>query len=183
MLFHFYPIFIYVYFNEVFVKNFTKIIIFNINFQNSFHNAVCILQNIRMPNFVILNDGSLKIRQNFNILFSSKIAIFDIFFTRLHEDCFEDLQVNSNWKFQTRATISHKRGPFNVFWNYTKAKRKLSPNNLYYLTRHIYLKKYFTTKLVNSLNHVLRSPEKFQEKSKYSALLDKNTRKMETPFR
>ena len=41
------------------------------------------------------------------LLFRSEIGIFDIFFKRLHEVSFEDLQLNSNWKFQTRATMSH----------------------------------------------------------------------------
>ena len=42
------------------------------------------------------------------LLFSSEFSTFDIFFERLHEEVFEDLQIISNGKFQTRATISHK---------------------------------------------------------------------------
>ena len=54
MLFLFFQILVYVYINEAFVKNCEKTIIFNTNFQNSFQEKVCILQNIRMLNFVIL---------------------------------------------------------------------------------------------------------------------------------
>ena len=42
------------------------------------------------------------------LLFRSEISTFDIFFERLHEEIFEDLQIISNGKFQIRATISHK---------------------------------------------------------------------------
>ena len=37
--------------------------------------------------------------------FRSKIGIFDIFFKRLCKESFEDLEFNSNWKFQTRAAL------------------------------------------------------------------------------
>ena len=67
------------------------------------------LQNIKMSKLVILKWKN--IRENLKkrpLLFRSEIGIFDIFFKRLHEVSFEDLQLNSNWKFQTRATMSHK---------------------------------------------------------------------------
>ena len=67
------------------------------------------LQNIKMSKLVILK--SKNIRENLKkrpLLFRSEIGIFDMFFKRLHEVSFEDLQLNSNWKFQTRATMSHK---------------------------------------------------------------------------
>ena len=41
-------------------------------------------------------------------LFRSGIGIFEIFFKSLYEESFDDLQINSNWKFQTLATMSHK---------------------------------------------------------------------------
>ena len=37
-----------------------------------------------------------------------EIGIFDIFFKRLYEEGFEDLQINSNWKFQTRFAMFQK---------------------------------------------------------------------------
>ena len=40
--------------------------------------------------------------------FRSKIGIFDISYKRLCKENFEDLEFNSNWKFQTRAALSHK---------------------------------------------------------------------------
>ena len=43
-----------------------------------------------------------------SLLLRSEISTLDIFFERLQEEIFEDLQINSNGKFQTRATISHK---------------------------------------------------------------------------
>ena len=46
------------------------------------------------------------------LLFWSEIGIFDILFKRLHEETLEDLQINSNWKFQTRAI---KWWPFKLF--------------------------------------------------------------------
>ena len=33
----------------------------------------------------------------------------------MHREGFEDLQINSNWKFQTRATMSHKMAVLQVF--------------------------------------------------------------------
>ena len=45
------------------------------------------------------------------VLFTFEISIFDIFFKRLYEESFEDLQVHSNLTFQTRATMSHKWCP------------------------------------------------------------------------
>ena len=44
-----------------------------------------------------------------------------MFFKRLYEESFEDLQINSNWKFQIRATIYNEMVTIqNVLWNYTK---------------------------------------------------------------
>ena len=42
------------------------------------------------------------------VLSRSEIGIFDIIFQKLHEESFEDLQIHSNRKFQTRATMFHK---------------------------------------------------------------------------
>ena len=70
------------------------------------------LQNINMSKLAILKWKN--IRQNLKkgpLLFRSEIGIFDIFFKRLHEVNFEDLQLNSNWKFQTRATMFHNMAP------------------------------------------------------------------------
>ena len=47
-------------------------------------------------------------------LFRSEISIFDIFFKKFYEKSIEDLKINSNWKFQTRATMSYKMA-FKVF--------------------------------------------------------------------
>ena len=38
-------------------------------------------------------------------LFRSEIGIFGIFFERMYEESFGDLEINSNWKFKTRATM------------------------------------------------------------------------------
>ena len=65
----------------------------------------------------------MNIRQNLKkgLLFRSEIGIFDMFFKRLYEESFEDLQINSNWKFQIRATIYNEMVTIqNVLWNYTK---------------------------------------------------------------
>ena len=88
----------------------SKTIIFNANLQNSLQDLVdyrilgC--QTLRYK-----NGDPLNIRQYFNnrpLLFRSEIGIFDICFKRLQKDSFEDLQINSNLKFKTRATKSHK---------------------------------------------------------------------------
>ena len=69
-----------------------------------------ILQNIKMPNLVTLKYGLLNINQNSkrSLLFRSEVGIFQIFFKRLNKESFEDLPINSNWKFKTRATTTHK---------------------------------------------------------------------------
>ena len=54
------------------------------------------------------------------LLFRSEIGIFDIFFKKLYEESFEDLQINSNWKLQTRATVSHKMMTLKSFCEFTK---------------------------------------------------------------
>ena len=43
--------------------------------------------------------------KNWPLFFRSKIGIFEIFFKRLCKESFEDLEFNSNWKFQTRAAL------------------------------------------------------------------------------
>ena len=94
MLFCFFRIVIYVYFNEAFIKNFMKKLIFNINFQNSFQDAVCTLQNIRTSNVVLLKWRPFQYKPKFekmSLLFRSKIGIFDISFKRLYKDSYEDL--------------------------------------------------------------------------------------------
>ena len=63
-----------------------------------------------MPRLVILKWQPFKYKAKFKEsphLFRSEIDIFDIFFKRLYEESFEDLQINSNCKFQTRITMSH----------------------------------------------------------------------------
>ena len=45
-------------------------------------------------------------------LFRSKIGTFDIYFERLCEEIFEDLEIKSNYKSQTHANIFHKVGIF-----------------------------------------------------------------------
>ena len=62
----------------------------------------------------------MNTRQNLkkkDLSFRSEIGISDIFFKRLYKESFEDLQINRNWKFQIRATVSHGDPwwPFNVF--------------------------------------------------------------------
>ena len=65
-----------------------------------------------MSNYVIVKWQSFEYKAKFEkkspFLFRSEVGIFDIFFKRLYEKSFEDLQINSNSKFQTRATMSHK---------------------------------------------------------------------------
>ena len=55
-----------------------------------------------MSNLVILKwrplEYKAKLKETF-LLFRSKIGIFDIFFKRLYEEGFEDLQNNSNRNF------------------------------------------------------------------------------------
>ena len=90
---------IYVYFKEAVVKIFMK--------KWSFFNT---------------NGGTLNIRQNLKkgLLFRSKIGIFEISFKRLYEENFEDLQINRNWKFQTRPTMSHKMAALQSFCKITQ---------------------------------------------------------------
>ena len=57
------------------------------------------LQNIRMSNLVILNWRPLEYKANTEkrpLLFRSEIGVFDIFFKRLYQESFDDLQINSN---------------------------------------------------------------------------------------
>ena len=82
-------------------------------------------KNIRMSNFVLLKWRHFKHKAKFekNGLFSLglKYVIFDIFFKRRCKESFEDLEFNSNWKFQTRAALFHKMAALKFFLlNYTK---------------------------------------------------------------
>ena len=70
-----------------------KLTFFNVNFQNSRCN---ILQNTSMSNFVILKRRPFEYKVKFEkknvFLFRSEIGTFDIYFKRLYEESFEDLQ-------------------------------------------------------------------------------------------
>ena len=57
------------------------------------------LQNIRMLSFVILKLQPFEYKEKLgksSLLFRSEKRIFDIFFKRLSEDSFQDLQINYN---------------------------------------------------------------------------------------
>ena len=77
MLFCFFRILIYVYFCQ---KLYEENIIFNTNFQNSFQEVVCILQNIKMWNLVILRWQHFQYKAKFEkkkyFLFMSEIGIW-----------------------------------------------------------------------------------------------------------
>ena len=65
----------------------------------------------------------MNIKQNLKkmpLFFRSKIGIFDMFLKRLCKDGFGDLQLNSNWKFQTRAALSHKMAALKIFCEITQ---------------------------------------------------------------
>ena len=123
-------IFIYIFFEFLFTfiltrhlsKTLWKTIIFNINFHNSFQGAACLLQDIRMSNLVKLKWWPFEYKAKFEKRSQcrSEIGIFDIFYKRLYEDSFEDLQINSSWKFQTCATMSHKMETLSSFCKITK---------------------------------------------------------------
>ena len=53
-----------------------------------------------------------------NGLFSlgTKKVFLTYFFKRLRKESFEDLEFNSNWKFQTRAALSHKMAALKNFF-------------------------------------------------------------------
>ena len=63
------------------------------------------------------------------LFFRSKIGIFEIFFKRLCKESFEDLEFNSNWKFQTRAAFSklHK-SPLLIDSQYSWRRSLISGN-------------------------------------------------------
>ena len=64
-----------------------------------------------MSNLVILKWRPFEYKSKFEnrpLLFRSEIDIFEIFLKRLYKESFEDLEINSNWKFQTRATMSNE---------------------------------------------------------------------------
>ena len=76
-----------------------------------FISRCCILQYIRMSNLVILKSLLLEYKAKFEkkaSLFRFEIGVLGIFLKRLRERSFEDLQINSNWKFQTHTTIKHQ---------------------------------------------------------------------------
>ena len=67
------------------------------------------LQNIRMSNFVILKWWTFEYKTKFekrSLLFISE-TFLRYSFKRLYEGSFENLQINSNGKSQTRTTMSH----------------------------------------------------------------------------
>ena len=64
-----------------------------------------------MSNLVILKSLLLEYKAKFEkkaSLFRFEIGVLGIFLKRLRERSFEDLQINSNWKFQTHTTIKHQ---------------------------------------------------------------------------
>ena len=64
-----------------------------------------------MSNLVTLKWRPFQYKAKFEkspLLLRSEMGIFDIFFKRMYKESFEDLQINSNRKFHTRATLSHK---------------------------------------------------------------------------
>ena len=89
-------------------KNYEITIILNVNFQNSFQDAVY---------YKILGCQTLWYQNGGTLwpFFRSKIVIFEISFKRLHEESFEDLEFISNWKLETRAALSHKMTPLKSF--------------------------------------------------------------------
>ena len=52
--------------------------------------------------------------------FRSKIGIFDIFYKRLCKESFEDLEFNSNRKFQISAALYRKMAALNIFCEITQ---------------------------------------------------------------
>ena len=52
--------------------------------------------------------------------FRSKIGIFDIFYKILCKESFEDLEFNSNRKFQTRAALYRKMAALKFFCEITQ---------------------------------------------------------------
>ena len=94
MLFRFFPFLIYVYFNEAFVKKLYEIsIIFQYKFPK-FISRCSILQNIRMSNLVKLKWQSFQHKTKFQNRF--EIGSFNLFYKRLYNESFADLQINSN---------------------------------------------------------------------------------------
>ena len=84
------------------------------HFWNKFSKSTSgfsILLNIRMPKLVILKWWSFEYKgkcEKTHFLFRSVTSVFETNFKRLYEERFEDLQINSCWKIQTRPTMSHK---------------------------------------------------------------------------
>ena len=92
----------------------------------------------------------------------SEVGIFDIFFERLYEESFEDIQINSSWKFQARATLSHKMAALKIFCEITQKssfngqyswRRRIISGNWNPLKNH---EKYFLLHL-NKLNILLEN--------------------------
>ena len=119
----FFQFLIYVCFNEAFFNKFMKkLSFFNTNFQNWFQDLVC-YRILGCQTLWYWNDSTLNIRQNLEktvSFFGSKIAIFDIFFKRLNEENFQDLQINKNWKFQVHSIMSHKITALESFCKFTQ---------------------------------------------------------------
>ena len=74
-------------------KSYEKAIIFKYKFPK-FTSKYILLQNVSMPNLVILKWRLFEYKAKFEkkpLLLRSEIGIFEIFFKRLHEKSFEDL--------------------------------------------------------------------------------------------
>ena len=109
MLFLFFFDFLFVFIlTRLLSKNYEITIILNVNFQNSFQDAVY---------YKILGCQTLWYQNGGTLwpFFRSKIVIFEISFKRLHEESFEDLEFISNWKLETRTALSHKMTPLKSF--------------------------------------------------------------------
>ena len=66
--------------------------------------------NIKMSNLVTLKWWHFEHKAKFEKEDLFYLVLKKVFLTYflLYEESFEDLQVNSNWKFQNCATMSHK---------------------------------------------------------------------------
>ena len=63
-----------------------------------------------------------KLEKKWSFFFRTKIGTLDILFKRMCKESFEDLEFNSNWKFQTHAALSHKMAALK---SYAKHKSSL----------------------------------------------------------
>ena len=83
---------------RIFSKPFEKrLSFFNTNFNNSFQDVLC-YRILGCQTLWYYIGGTLNMRQNLKkyLLLTSKIGIFEIFFKKLCEESFEDLEINSN---------------------------------------------------------------------------------------